>query len=360
MIIHFQKYDFNIFLESTDILESYERRIVEFCKNWIDGISNFEVQTSGSTGIPKKIIISRAQALASVSMTKAALGLQAGWDTLLCLDSETIAGRMMLIRAMEIGMNLHVVPPSSNPFAQVSPTASIDFVAMVPLQIATIISKKYNHLLNQCKVILLGGTGIADTLIEQILQLTIPVYSAYGMTETVSHIALQLLNTERKQTTYQKLPSIEIKKDTRSCLCVRGAVTAQEWVVTNDVVELLEDGYFIIKGRIDNIINSGGIKIQLEEVEKFVFNYFNISLISNRFFASAIPEESLGEELILVIEDHKWTDEMQVELLTYLKENCPKYKAPKKLFFAPKFKETLSQKIDKKATLKSAVANLNL
>lgn len=354
MIIHFQNSDFDIHLDNSEILQCYERNIVEFCKNWIDGCVSFEIQTSGSTGIPKKIVISRSQALASVAMTKAALGLQAGWNTLLCLDSETIAGRMMLIRAMEIGMSLHVLPPSSNPFAQLSPTLFLDFVAMVPLQISTILSEKiFNKQLNQCKVILLGGAAISETLNEQIQLLKVPVYSAYGMTETVSHIALQLLNTNRKQSTYQKIPAIEIKKDHRNCLCIKGAVTAQEWVITNDVVEILEDGYFNIKGRIDNIINSGGIKIQLEEIEKIISNYFNINHISNRFFATAIPHETLGEELILIIEDNEWKVDMQDELLSFLKEHCPKYKAPKKVFFAPKFKETLSQKIDRKATLKS-------
>ena len=331
-------------------LTTAQQNIVIFCRNWLTNAAGFEVKTSGSTGIPKTIFITRQQALASVALTQCALGLQQGWQSLVCLDTDTIAGKMMLIRSLEIGMYIHIVKPSNNPFKDLNKSTPIDFLALVPLQLSQILQDGNLHELNKTKVILVGGAPIGASLEKEIQSITASVYSSYGMTETVSHIALRLLNTANKQTNYQKFPAIEIEKDTRNCLCIKGIVTNNQWIKTNDVVELLADGYFKILGRIDNVINSGGVKIQLEEIEKIIAAAFTEKSIVNRFFLAALPHPTLASQLILVIEGMEWNTTDQTEILRYLHAQCPKYKAPKYIFFVPQFIETKSQKIDKLAT----------
>lgn len=359
MIIHFPNWNVNVY-QSEASLTDYEFSVVNFCRSWLLGLDHFEVKTSGSTGAPKPIVISRLQALSSAAMTEKALGLQKGWNALLCLDPNTIAGKMMMVRAMQTGMNLFAVPPSNNPLAQLPVNTLIEFVAMVPLQIQHLLNESIDLKTIGLKAILLGGAPISDDLIEKIQLLPMPTYSSYGMTETVSHIALRLLNTDKKQQAYHVLPQIEIKKDHRDCLCVRGDVTLQQWVVTNDIVEILDERQFIVKGRADLTINSGGVKIQLEEVEKIANQYFKNNSLFNRFFAWGIADALTDKKLVLVVESEVWEEQLQTRVLMELKEKYPKYKAPKKLLFVSKFIETPSQKVDKINTMAAILLPYNL
>ena len=352
MVIDLMGNPFNLIHGNHNELTKVQQSIVIFCRDWLNKLEGFEAKTSGSTGEPKTIFITRQQALASVAITQSALGLRAGWHSLICLDTETIAGKMMLIRSLEIGMHLHVVSPNSNPFTQLDKTIQIDFLAMVPMQLDKILADGNIERLNNAKAILVGGAAIGKSLEQKIQVITCPVYSSYGMTETVSHIALRLINTLQKQSAYQKLENIETAKDARECLCIKGAVTNNEWLKTNDLVKLLPNGYFQILGRIDNVVNSGGIKIQLEEIEKLIADLFYIQKITNRFFLTSLPHYTLGLQLVLVIEGDEWNKEQQVELLTSLHQLCPKYQAPKLLFFVKNFSETKSQKIDRIVTRK--------
>ena len=352
MVIDLMGNAFDLVHGNLNELTQVQQNIVIFCRNWLNNTSGFEVKTSGSTGEPKTIFINRKQALASVAMTQAALGLREGWHSLVCLDTETIAGKMMLIRSLEIGMNMHIVSPTSNPFKQFNKFTQIDFVAMVPLQIAQIIADGDLEKLNSARAILVGGTSIGKGLEQQMQSITCPIYNSYGMTETVSHIALRLMNTLQKQLAYQKLENIEIAKDARECLSIKGTVTNNEWLETNDVVELLPNGYFQILGRIDNVVNSGGVKIQLEAIEKLIADFFYRQTISNKFFLTSLPNPTLGLQLVLVMEGEVWIKEKQNELLNSLHQLCPKYKAPKLVFFVKHFLETKSQKIDRIATRK--------
>ncbi len=350
MLIDLMGIEFDLIHGDVKELTYEQQNVVTFCRNWLNNTAGFEVKTSGSTGVPKNIFISRQQALASVSMTQSALKLQPGWHSLVCLDTETIAGKMMLIRSLEIGMHLHIVSPVSNPFKQLNTDTNIDFVAMVPLQVSQILADGDLQKLNGAKVILVGGAAVSSDLEKQIEAITCRVYQTYGMTETVSHIAIRLINTIKKQPVYKKLKNIGIKKDSRHCLCIKGTVTNNEWLVTNDVVQLLPYGYFQLMGRIDNVVNSGGVKIQLEEIEQIIANYFFRQKNANRFFLSSLPHATLGSQVILIIEGDEWSKEKQQQLLQSLQQLCPKYQSPKLIFFVTNFLETKSQKIDRVAT----------
>ena len=376
----------NLFPDKT---QNYDNSLV-FCEQWRSGQNSFILHTSGSTGQPKPIELSRIQMQASAKMTQKALGLSSDYSSLICLNTNYIAGTMMLVRCFEVGMKAIIVEPSSNPLANLPDDIQIDFAAFVPLQLRTIIDENYVERLNKIKKIIVGGAAVEKNLLADVQQLTVPIYSTYGMTETVSHIALQKLNGENKSDFYEVLDGIQTQTDERGCLKICGAVTNHEWITTNDIVEWKDERHFKVLGRADNIINSGGIKIQLEKVERAIEA---TNLLSSRFFCWYETDEKLGQKLILVIEnqedmfsieqlktalipfrviDHKIEKlflsnpsegSKPSEGLNLLRNKYPKgnnhslsqYEIPKKIILISKFAETATGKIDKKATVKQLI-----
>lgn len=328
--------------------DPYFRQAWEFCRDWALEKTAFVLHTSGSTGQPKPIMLTRAQMQASARMTAQALGLQEGNAALVCLNVAYIAGTMMLVRGMEIGLTMYIVPPSSQPFEALPEETNVDFAAFVPLQVQTMLESQPSRL-DSLKVILVGGAAINGPLLMKIKTVRALVFSTYGMTETVSHVALQRLNgASEADKSYQLLTGIEAAVDERNCLRVRGEVTNGEWVQTNDVVVFTGERHFQIVGRADNIINSGGIKIQLEKVERAFEQVWNRS---TRYFAWWKPDERLGQRLILVLETSEVVD---VEALKKgLAFFLSPYEIPKELIRVEKFRETPTGKVDKRATFAS-------
>lgn len=334
-------------LQTPAPVDPYFRQAWEFCREWALGKTVFVLHTSGSTGQPKPIQLTRSQMKAGARMTRQALGLEEGNTALVCLNVAYIAGTMMLVRGMEIGMTLYIVPPSSQPFESLPDHLKIDFAAFVPLQVQTLLeSENQRRRLEALKVILVGGAAIGASLLAGIRTLNVPIFSTYGMTETVSHVALQRLNgAEASPESYELLDGIEAETDERNCLRLCGAVTNHEWIQTNDVVVFKDKRHFRIVGRADNIINSGGVKIQLEKVERA---FEQAVKGPQRFFAWWTPDERLGQRLVLVIETTEAIDNesLKKDLLPLLSP----YEIPKEVFTVEKFSETPTGKVDKRAT----------
>jgi o-succinylbenzoate---CoA ligase len=326
---------------------------LDFCRAWAAGQQTFVRQTSGSTGNPKSIEINRNQLQHSAKITQQALQLQQGQTALVCLNVAFIAGTMMLVRGMEMGLNMYVVMPSSNPLEDIPADVVVDFAAFVPLQMQTMLQNGLASRLNTFQKIIVGGAAVSESLLAQIALLQVPVFSTYGMTETVSHVALRRLNGLHKSESYALLPNIEANTDERGCLRLRGAVTNQAWVQTNDLIQFIDNQNFIIVGRADNIINSGGVKIQLEKVEKAIEQVWRKQ---PRFFAWHQPDKTLGQKLILIIETTAPADSnlaiktLKVQLLPHLTN----YEIPKQIYYIEKFIETPTGKIDKRATFETA------
>lgn len=340
--------------------DAYEQQALEFCKKWLSGAGTFLLHTSGSTGTPKPIELTRAQMIASAELTGKTFGLAKGDTALVCVNIEYIAGVMMLVRGMTLGLKLVIVPPVSNPFEKYPTLAKydFDFVALVPLQIQHIIENEGIGFqkINQMKAIIVGGAAVNASLQLLIQQLSVPVFSTYGMTETVSHIAIKRLNKESRSDEFEILDGVEIKLDERSCLAIKAPASNHEWIFTNDVVELIGDKKFKILGRYDNIINSGGVKIQLEEVEKIVLELCKVhfmELTNKRFFAWGIPDDKLGQKLVLIWETNEISAIYQKSILAKCAEKLPKFKIPKAIFLVHTFIETPSGKIDKRAIAQS-------
>ncbi|GAB4337626.1 MAG: AMP-binding protein [Flammeovirgaceae bacterium] len=336
---------------------SFVQKILIFCRSWIEGKSSFTFYTSGSTGKPKSIEISKNQMLASVKLTKNALRLTSQDVAFIGMNTDFIAGKMMLARSLEVGMDMYIFPPRANPLESFLNsnyhTQNLTFTALVPYQIDSIISHPQTlEKLQSFRNILVGGAPISENLANKI-RANLPkvnVFHTYGMTETVSHIALKSIHSDSD--VYNVLEGISIEQDERNCLKIFGEVTQNQWITTNDCVELIDKTKFRWLGRLDNVINSGGIKLHLEEIEQKLEKLFT-GLTWKRFFLYGKKDEKLGQKLILIIEGKKTNWKQEETLRQRIAQNLELYERPKEIFFVEKFIETDTQKIDRKKTFES-------
>lgn len=335
----------------------YFAQAYDFMENWLGGRQEFTLHTSGSTGIPKPIVVTRKQLAASAAMTGKALDLGEGTRALVCLNVGYVAGLMMLVRGMELGWKLTVTEPTSNPIAGLD-HVDFDFVAMVPMQLQAILENPATAAqVNRLGKILLGGAPINQALLSQISRLSTPVFQSYGMTETVSHVALKALNGPKASDDYVVLPGIAFGTDARGCLFLSGDVTNGQVVQTNDLVEI-KGGAFQWIGRADNVINSGGVKIVLDQLDQQIAAVFQDLAIPNAFFCWWEPDGKLGQKLVLVIEN-TLSGEAADRLPTEIRRRVSTYENPKHIYFAKAFAKTATDKIDKRATFQQLLVSSN-
>ncbi|MCR6640725.1 MAG: hypothetical protein NVV82_17465 [Sporocytophaga sp.] len=204
--------------------------------------------------------------------------------------------------------------------------------------------------LNKLKAAIVGGAAVSESLKSRLQKLRVPIYSTYGMTETVSHIALKLLNGPEQSDYFKVFDGIETRIDSRGCLEIKGVVTNNQWITTNDLVQFHSEGVFTWLGRIDNIINSGGIKLQIESIEDKINAILKENNYKGNFFLSKNTDEKLGEALAFYYEGF---ESSKSEILQLLKKGLPKYEVPRYFIFCKYFKYTASGKIDKLKTAKS-------
>jgi o-succinylbenzoate---CoA ligase len=310
--------------------EDFEKPVGDFLLDWFDGKSYIEMHTSGSTGIPKIIRVDKQAMVNSALATGDFFELHAGNKALHCLPVKYVAGKMMLVRAMILGLDLEFVAPSSHPLRNVE--GNFDFAAMVPLQTQNSISE-----LHRIKKLIVGGAKINSALENQLKKLPTQVFETYGMTETISHIAAKSVGEKA----FTVLPNVTISYDDQNCLDIHAPRISDDVIETNDVVELVNENQFVFLGRIDNVINSGGIKLLPEQIEEKLADK-----IEQRYFISSKEDKELGEKIILVIEGTSF------DVATSIFDELDKYEKPKEILFVPKFKETGNGKIIRKESLK--------
>ncbi|PWA04648.1 AMP-binding protein [Flavobacterium psychrotolerans] len=311
--------------------EDFQKPIGEFLLDWFDDRAYIDLQTSGTTGGPKTIRTSKQAIVESAIATGDFFDLRPGNKALQCLPVHYIAGKLMFIRAFILGLDIDFVAPSAHPME--NNDTKYDFVAMVPLQ-----AKNSLNELKNVKKLIIGGSMISKVLEKKLLKLPTKVYETYGMTETITHIAAKQLGEHA----FTVLPNITISQDFRNCLVIHAPRISEDLIVTNDIVELVDENQFVFIGRYDNMINSGGIKLIPEQIEDKL-----AGKIPARFFVIGKPDELLGEKLVLVVEGEKQTiDETVFEVLD-------KYEKPKEVLFVPKFKQTENGKILRKESSQS-------
>lgn len=315
---------------------------------WNDGQQNFTFQTSGSTGSPKVIRFQRSQLEASARLSIDALGLREGLCALVCLDTRFVAGAMMVVRSLLTGMDLIVREPSGNPLKDL--TNPVDFVALVPLQLTTILEES-PELLDKTSTVIIGGAMLPEPVADSLSKLKPAFFATYGMTETLTHIALRRLNGAGQQTSFHPLPTVKVSTDHRGCLVIEAPHLGATAIQTNDLVTWMPDGGFRIKGRVDEVINSGAVKVHPANVEYIVGQVLKTLGIPRRYFVAGAPDERLQQAVCLVIEGPPLSPETTRELLAQLRKQLTSYETPRQLLFTPHFSETPTQKVDKRATL---------
>lgn len=323
---------------------------IGFIQSYLNGIETLDIKTSGSTGIPKSVLLSRAQLTESAFKTNAYFHLDSSDVFYCCINTGYIGGKMMLIRAAELEATLILVEPSSSPF-QGKPLKSPTFMALVPLQLAALVEEweTLAPYFGKLKAIIIGGGAIPKVLEAKVKDFPIPIFHTYGMTETVSHIALRRVNGFDRSGYFTALPMVEVKTNAEGALRVRADVTNWEWLQTNDLVEVLSPTTFRFKGRKDFVINSGGIKIHLDTLEQELETHLSELKVNTAYFLAGMPDVQLGEKLVLVIENFPAKD---VDgLKTFLKARLPKYHDIKEVFSIDNIVRTPNGKIDRATSL---------
>ena len=334
-------------------INGYEAKTLELCRDWLNGVQEFSLQTSGSTGAPKVISLTRSQLEASANATIKALKVKKSDRALVCLNVETVGGLMLLVRGFMAGMHLTIIEPTANPLAVLPPESSFDFASFVPMQMQEMLlfSPESIAFFNHMKAILVGGAAVNFSLLQQIQQLDVPVYHTYGMTETASHVALRRLNGPEASANFNTLPGVKIDVDERGCLTITSEQTNHEEIVTNDLVRLIDAETFEWLGRVDFVINSGGVKIQAEKVENLLEAALaQLGLTFNSFIA-ALPDEKLGEKVVAVLESKPLDQIQETQLKGKLQALLSRYEVPKSFLYLPEFKRTPSGKLDRQQTL---------
>jgi O-succinylbenzoic acid--CoA ligase len=331
---------------------NFEETTFGFIREWFSDQQKFVLNTSGSTGTPKTITISREQMIASASLTASALNLSESMNALVCLDTKYIAGKMMLVRCFHTGMKILAVEPSSNPLCKVPIDKVIHFAALVPLQAKSVIDSNHPHLLDGLNLCIIGGAPIDEDLHSKLQRYSPSIYATYGMTETISHIALQRVNGEQKSDFFRVFPGITIKADDRSCLIIQ--TPHGDTITTNDIVEITGKSEFKWLGRWDNVINSGGIKLSPENIERKIGQIFTRLHINNHFFVHGIPDTRLGQKLVLIVESPLPVTASIHSISEEIAHSFPSYEIPKEIFESAQFIYTPTNKINRAETFKSA------
>ena len=318
----------------------YEVAIGNFLLDWLDNKSYINVKSTGTTGRPKQVRIDKQVMVNSSIFTGNFFNLTPGDKALHCLPANYIAGKMMLVRAMILGLELDLIEPTSKP--AIDSDKEYDFAAMLPIQLQNSL-----HLVSSFKNIIIGSVKASNKLIDDLQNLPVHVYETFGMTETATHIALRPLNnfdggqktTALGKSIFKTLPDISISQDDRGCLVIESGHLSKQPIVTNDLVKLYSENEFEWLGRFDNVINSGGVKIFPETIEEKLQGN-----IQQRFFIASEKDETFGEKIILIVEG----DENTIDKSVF--ESLDKYEKPKKIYYTKKF-DVISDKIQRKKIL---------
>lgn len=320
--------------------DPYEKLVGDFLTDWLSDSEYITARTSGTTSAPKKIQLSKQHMVNSAIATAEFFDLFPGDTALHCLPANYIAGKMMLVRAIAIGLEMDLTEPTTSPIFDYE--KSYNFCAMVPLQLSHMVDY-----ISNIENILVGSAVVSNKLKARIQKCPGNIFETYGMTETCTHIAARRLNNfersplpEHQWHLFTALPEVNISQDLRGCLVIDAPYVSTREIITNDIIKLHSDRTFEWLGRLDNVINSGGVKLYPEVIENKLSKH-----VMQRFFIASEDDEKLGEKLILVVEgDSNSIDKSMFNALD-------KYEIPKQIYYLPEFIETFSGKIQRKETL---------
>lgn len=313
--------------------EDWIKDVAKSLLEWFDQ-EEITISTSGSTGPPKLIRHSKDAIIRSAQLTASFLGLQHGMTALNVLPAQYIAGRMMLYRALVLDMDITCLAPKLQLAQEITDLQGhFDFSAMTPLQINRTLDESAEAL-DIIDTIIIGGASVSKTLQSRLLGLRSKCFATYGMTETITHVAMKSLN-HPQESYFEALPGIEFRTE-EDCLMISCPHLDIKQIRTNDIVSLKDKYSFHWKGRKDNVINRGGVKLHPEEIEEKLK-----PLLEERFFIAKRTAVEVGEEPILVIEG----DGSDKDYRSLLDPLLPKLSRPTAIYWVHRLKETPTGKI---------------
>ncbi len=315
--------------------ESFEYSLAMFLKEWFNDSPLIQVKTSGSTGKPKVMMVEKTKMINSACMTLSFLGLKHPDSALLCMPLEYIAGKMLVVRALVGGLKLILVPPCSNPIAAISDSEVLNFAAMIPMQVSSALKdSSHEQRLKAIKHLIIGGGAVDDALASKLKSFPHNVYSTYGMTETLSHIALRRLSGPQASYFYSVFTGVNVYPSAEQTLSIEAPLVNSETLITNDIVEFNDQGQFRVLGRKDNVINSGGVKLQIEELEQWLKDRQSdlddsYSRLKNcSLLISSRPDPKFGSIVVMLYATLD-NQELSPNELEILFNKMPKYWHPK-------------------------------
>lgn len=326
----------NFDVNAIEVTNEFEQSVKDFLVEWFSDSEVMIAHTSGSTGTPKEIILTKKNMRKSANMTGKYLHLEKGNSALLVMPVTYIAGKLMLVRAVEIGLKLICMQPTSHISLNEINSGisqnftSIDFVALTPMQVENSLD-----FVSRCQKLIIGGAPLSEKVKQELFAFENEVYETYAMTETITHIAFKQVANQKypnAEQVFEAFDEVTISQDERGCLVIDTPYDGLQ-VVTNDVVELIDTRKFNWIGRADNVINSGGIKLFPEQIENKLKPF-----IDSDFYITSKTDELLGQKLILVVEGEQRS-------LDFSSADLTKYQVPKEIIFIPTFSRTESGKI---------------
>jgi len=329
-----EEQEWRTFIDSNMIdAPEWEQVFFTFIRNWIGEDDFIEVQTSGSTGQPQTWKVNKKSMLASATLTANYFNCKEGTTALLCLPGNFIAGKMMLVRAMAFGWSLTAIRPTSNPLSEIQD--SFDFAAFTPMQLSSLSNQQLENLAG-FGVVIIGGAAVSESTRMQLLQHCDNLYETYGMAETLSHVALRKLTSE--QLPFHALEGVRFSVDLEGRLQIHAPYVQSEVIQTNDIVELIDEKSFWYKGRFDRMINSGGVKLFAEVIERKLEK-----VLSLPYTIGSVHDDILGQKVILYLEG---ASDINLESLgEELKKSLNRFEVPKEIRVVEKLERTESGKI---------------
>lgn len=303
--------------------EDYLIELGQLILDWFDEKEYVVQRTSGTTGPPKKIHLPKKAMIASATATVTFFDIPAGSKALLCMSAQFVGGKLMLIRALLFGWELDVCKPTARPL--LGNTTHYNFVAMVPMQVENSIDE-----LDQIDTLIIGGAKVSPVLTQKLIHKPTKVYETYGMTETITHMAAKKIGNPY----FEVLPHASIQTDDRGCLVVDIPSISTTRIITNDLVNQIDEHQFEWLGRFDHVINSGGVKLYPEQIEEKL-----AAKIPSRFFIAGKADDYFGTIVVLVIESQSYS------LPEDIFDGLTKYERPKEIQFVEEFVETASGKV---------------
>lgn len=306
---------------------TYEELAVQWHTN-----DRIPCHTSGSTGKPKEIFLTKTEMLNSARRTVEYFGINEKDLLFSCISPDYIGGKMMFVRQQYAGCEFQWEEPTNRPLEKYEGKA-ISLLSVVPSQMIYILDNLAT--MPEIRNILVGGSAIAASLRKRISDSGVNAFESYGMTETSSHIALRKIGVSPAP--FRTLGNITVEDDKGA---LRINMPGWQTILTNDAAEIISPTEFHILGRLDNMIISGGKKINPETVEEKLSAKLDIP-----FFITSLPDEKWGERLVIVAQ----ADEDKTELI---KDACNSiedgFLRPKQIIIKKKLPMTPNGKLIRK------------